>query len=155
METASPLETAVVGARGQGEEGVDVNIGQAAAASGVSAKMIRYYERIGLVGSAARTQGNYREFGAQEVNELRFIRLARALCFTIEEIAGLLSLWRDRTRPSEEVRDVAEAYLLRLQARAAAVELVAETLRALAAQVDSDQRPDCPTFPEAAPPTLF
>jgi Cu(I)-responsive transcriptional regulator len=132
-----------------------MNIGQAATASGVSAKMIRYYERIGLVGSATRTQGNYREFGAQDVNELRLIGLARALCFTVEEIGGLLSLWRDRTRSSDEVRGVAEAYLARLQARAAAVELVAETLRTLVAKFDTDEHPDCPTFPEGAPPTIF
>ncbi len=132
-----------------------MNIGQAATASGVSAKMIRYYERVGLLGSAARTQGNYREFGPQEVNELRFIRLARALCFTVEEIANLLSLWRDQTRPGEEIKDVAEAYLVRLQAKAAAVQLVAETLRTLSANLDTDQRPDCPTFPENTPPTIF
>ena len=132
-----------------------MNIGQAATASGVSAKMIRYYERVGLVGSAARTQANYRDFGPQDVNDLRLIRLGRALCFTVEEIADLLSLWRDRTRPTQEVRDVAEAYLVRLEARAAAVQLVAETLRTLSAYVDTDQRPDCPTFPENTPPTIF
>lgn len=132
-----------------------MNIGQAAAASGVSAKMIRYYERVGLVGSAVRTQGNYRDFGLQDVNELRFIRLARALCFTIEEIASLLSLWRDRARAADEVRGIAEAYLIRLQARADAVDLMADSLRTLSAQVDTDQRPDCPSFPENAPPTIF
>lgn len=117
--------------------------------------MIRYYERVGLVRSAVRTRGNYREFRPQDVNELRFIRLARALCFTIEEIASLLSLWRDRTRPNEDVRDVAEAYLVRLQARADAVELMAETLRLLAASAESDQRPEGPSFPEDAPTTIF
>ena len=132
-----------------------MNIGQAATASGVSAKMIRYYERVGLVGSAARTQGNYRDFGPQDVNELRFIRLARAMCFTVDEIASLLSLWRDPTRPAEAVRGIAEAYLVRLEARTVAVQLVAETLRMLSAHADTDQRPDCPTFPENMPPTAF
>jgi MerR family copper efflux transcriptional regulator/MerR family gold-responsive transcriptional activator of gol and ges genes len=132
-----------------------MNIGQAATASGVSAKMIRYYERIGLLGSATRTQGNYREFGPQEVHELRFIRLARALCFTVEEIADLLSLWRDRSRPSDQVREVAEAYLVRLHARATAVQLVADTLQTLAAALDAEQRPECPAFPEHMPPPVF
>ena len=84
-----------------GGRGSGMNIGQAAIASGVSAKMIRYYERIGVVGSAARTHGNYRDFGPQEVSDLRFIRLARALCFTMGEIASLLSLWRNRDLPAE------------------------------------------------------
>jgi MerR family copper efflux transcriptional regulator len=132
-----------------------MNIGQAATASGVSAKMIRYYERIGLVGSAARTQGNYRDFGPQDVNDLRFIRLARALCFTVEEIASLLSLWRDRSRSAEAAREVAATYLVRLEARAAAVDLVAETLRELSAKVDTAERPECPSFPENLPPTVF
>jgi DNA-binding transcriptional MerR regulator len=132
-----------------------MNIGQAATASGVSAKMIRYYERVGLLGSATRTQGNYREFGPQEINELRFIRLARALCFTIEEIADLLSLWRDRSRPSEQARDIAEAFLVRLQARAYAIQLVADNLRTLDDNLDADQRPDYPRFPENTPPPIF
>ena len=132
-----------------------MNIGQAAIASGVSAKMIRYYERIGLVGSAARTHGNYRDFGPQEVSELRFIRLARALCFTMGEIASLLQLWRDRDLPVEAVRDGAAAYLVRLEARSAAVELVADTLRILAERAEIAKRPECPTFPENVPPTAF
>jgi DNA-binding transcriptional MerR regulator len=132
-----------------------MNIGQAATASGVSAKMIRYYERVGLVGSAVRTQGNYRDFGPQDANELRFIRLARVLCFSVDEIASLLSLWRDRTRSAEEVRDIAEAYLVRLEARSATVDLVAEILRTLLACDDTDPQPDCPTFPENTSPTTY
>jgi MerR family copper efflux transcriptional regulator len=132
-----------------------MNIGQAAIASGVSAKMIRYYERIGLVGSAARTHGNYRDFGPQEVSELRFIRLGRALCFTMEEIASLLSLWRDRDLPPEAVRERAGDYLVRLEARSAAVQLVADTLRVLSERLETADRPECPTFPEDVPPTLF
>ena len=132
-----------------------MNIGQAATASGVSAKMIRYYERVGLVGAAVRTQGNYRDFGPQDVNELRFIRLACALCFSVDEIASLLSLWRDRTRSAEEVKDIAEAYLVRLEARSAAVDLVVEVLRTLLAYDDTAPRPDCPAFPENTPPTTY
>ena len=77
-----------------------MNIGQASKASGVSTKMIRYYDEIGLVRPASRTDSNYREFDEREVNELRFIRRARSLGFSMPEITQLLSLWRDRERPS-------------------------------------------------------
>ncbi|WP_141258397.1 MerR family transcriptional regulator, partial [Brevundimonas diminuta] len=85
-----------------------MNIGQASRATGVPAKMIRYYESTGLIRPAERTGGNYRAFGDRDINELRFIRRARTLGFSIEDIVILLSLWRDRTRPSREVRAVAE-----------------------------------------------
>lgn len=90
-----------------------MNIGQAAKASGVSAKMIRYYEQIKLITPAGRTDSNYRSFSEREVNELRFIRRARSLGFSVEEITHLLSLWRDRVRPSREVKAIADGSTLR------------------------------------------
>ena len=80
-----------------------MNIGQASKATGVSTKMIRYYESVGLIRPADRTDSNYRDFGERDVHELQFIRRARDLGFSVAEIGHLLSLWRDRDRPSREV----------------------------------------------------
>jgi MerR family transcriptional regulator, copper efflux regulator len=121
-----------------------MNIGQAAKASGVSAKMIRYYDEIGLVRPASRTASNYREFDAREVNELRFIRRARNLGFPVAEIAQLLSLWRDRQRPSREVKAIAERHLADLDAKIAEMTAMADTLRHLSRCCAGDDRPDCP-----------
>jgi Cu(I)-responsive transcriptional regulator len=121
-----------------------MNIGGAAKASGVSAKMIRYYEQVGLIHPAARTDGNYRSFGEREVNELRFIRRARTLGFSIEEISHLLSLWRDRERPSREVKAIADAHVADLEARIAEMQAMADTLRHLSSCCAGDERPDCP-----------
>ena len=121
-----------------------MNIGQAARASGVSAKMIRYYEQIGLVRPANRTDSNYRSFEPRDVNELRFIRRARGLGFSVEEIASLLSLWRDRSRPSREVKAIAERHLADLEARIAEMRGMADTLKELSDCCAGDDRPDCP-----------
>jgi Cu(I)-responsive transcriptional regulator len=121
-----------------------MNIGGAAKASGVSAKMIRYYEQVGLIRPAARTDGNYRSFGEREVNELRFIRRARTLGFSVDEISHLLSLWRDRERPSREVKAIADAHVADLEARIAEMQAMADTLRHLSSCCAGDERPDCP-----------
>jgi MerR family transcriptional regulator, copper efflux regulator len=121
-----------------------MNIGQAARASGVSAKMIRYYEQIGLVHPADRTDSNYRSFDARNVNELRFIKRARSLGFSVEEIANLLSLWRDRGRPSREVKTIALHHVQDLETRVAELQEMADTLRHLAHTCAGDDRPDCP-----------
>jgi MerR family gold-responsive transcriptional activator of gol and ges genes len=127
-----------------------VNIGQAARATGVSAKMIRYYESTGLIRPAERTDGNYRAFGDRDVNELRFIRRARNLGFSVGEIAILLSLWRDRTRPSREVKAVAEQRVADLHARIAEMQAMADTLETLARCCAGDDRPDCPILADLA-----
>jgi len=127
-----------------------MNIGQAAKASGVSTKMIRYYERIGLISPADRTDSNYRDFAARDVNELRFIRRARNLGFSVEEITKLLSLWRDRTRPSREVKAIAEAHVRDLQGRIAEMQAMADTLSQLAGCCAGDERPDCPILSDLA-----
>lgn len=127
-----------------------MNIGQASRATGVSAKMIRYYESTGLIRPAERTGGNHRAFGDRDINELRFIRRARTLGFSIEDIVILLSLWRDRTRPSREVRAVAEQRLAGLHARIAEMQAMADTLETLARCCAGDERPDCPILADLA-----
>lgn len=121
-----------------------MNIGQASRATGVSSKMIRYYESVGLIRPADRTESNYRDFSERDVNELRFIRRARNLGFSVEEIAHLLSLWRDRDRPSREVKAIADKHVADLDARIAEMSAMADTLRDLARCCAGDDRPDCP-----------
>ena len=128
-----------------------MNIGEAARASGVSAKMIRYYEQIGLVRAAERTEGNnYRSFDDRNVNELRFIKRARSLGFSVEEIANLLSLWRDRERPSREVKAIADSHVADLEARIAEMKAMADSLRELSHCCAGDDRPDCPILADLA-----
>lgn len=127
-----------------------MNIGQAAAASGVSAKMIRYYEQIGLIRPADRTDSNYRSFSARDVNDLRFIKRARSLGFSMEEIVNLLSLWRDRTRPSREVKAIADGHVADLRARIADMQAMADTLSVLSDGCAGDDRPDCPILTDLA-----
>lgn len=127
-----------------------MNIGQASAATGVSAKMIRYYESVGLIRPAARTDSNYRDFSERDVNDLRFIRRARGLGFSVEEITRLLSLWRDGERPSREVKAMAEAHVAALDARIAEMQAMADTLRDLARCCAGDERPDCPILADLA-----
>lgn len=121
-----------------------MNIGEAAKATGVSAKMIRYYDEIGLVQPASRTDSNYREYDAKQINELRFIKRGRSLGFSMQEITQLLSLWRDRGRPSREVKAIADRHLADLDARIAEMQAMAATLRHLSHCCAGDDRPDCP-----------
>ena len=127
-----------------------MNIGEAARASGVSAKMIRYYEEIGLIGRAGRSAANYRAFDAREVNELRFVKRARSLGFSMKEIERLLSLWRDRQRPSREVKAIAARHVEDLEARIAEMQAMADTLRELSRCCAGDDRPDCPILTDLA-----
>ncbi len=127
-----------------------MNIGKAAQATGVSAKMIRYYEAQGLIRQADRTDGNYRDFSERDLNDLRFIRRARGLGFSIEEISRLLSLWRDDARPSREVKAMAQKHLEDLDARIREMREMADTLRHLAHCCAGDDRPDCPILSDLA-----
>lgn len=127
-----------------------MNIGRAAEASGVSAKMIRYYERTGLVRPAARRGSGYRDFDARDVDELRFIRRARGLNFSTGEIGRLLGLWRDRARPSREVKAIALRHVAELDARVVELQAMADSLRELAGGCAGDERPDCPILKDLA-----
>jgi len=120
------------------------NIGQAADSSGVSAKMIRYYESTGLIVPAGRTAAGYRVYSASDVHTLKFIRRARDLGFSVEQIQGLLGLWRDRTRASADVKAVAQEHVERLGQKVAELQAMIGTLQDLAAKCSDDDRPDCP-----------
>lgn len=129
-----------------------MNISQAAERSGVSAKMIRYYESIGLVAAADRRDNNYRDYGDQEVAMLKFVRRTRDLGFSLEEVSALLALWRDRRRSSREVRKLAEAHLANLDARMAEMRAVTRTLKKLVHACHGDDRPDCPILDDLSAP---
>lgn len=121
-----------------------MQIGSAASASGVSAKMIRHYESIGLVPAADRRDSNYRDYGASEVHRLAFIRRARDLGFSIEKIRGLLALWSDRERSSADVKAVTLTHIEELEGKIAALKEMRDTLSHLAHCCDGDHLPDCP-----------
>ena len=125
-----------------------MNIGQAAAASGVSAKMIRYYESIGLIDAVTRTEAGYRIYSEADVHTLRFIRRARDLGFSVEQMMNLLALWRDRTRASAEVKRIALEHVGELERKMRELAEMAETLRHLAKNCHGDHRPDCPIINE-------
>ena len=121
-----------------------MNIGEAAKASGVSAKMIRYYETTGLIPAAGRTGSGYRVYSDTEVQMLRFIRRSRDLGFPVEKIAELLALWRDRSRHSADVKRLAQEQIDGLERKIAEMQAMKDTLRHLAAACCGDNRPDCP-----------
>ena len=121
-----------------------MNIGKAASASGVSAKMIRYYESIGLITPAQRSDAGYRHYSADDIHVLRFIRRARDLGFSVHDIAGLLTLWRDQGRASADVKRIATAHITALQRKIDELQGMVATLRTLADHCHGDQRPDCP-----------
>ncbi len=127
-----------------------MNIGAAAAASGVTARMIRHYEAIGLLRPAQRRANDYRDYGERDVHELKFIRRGRRLGFSMDEIGVLLALWRDRARPSREVRRIAETHVVELEARIAEMQAMAKTLRELVHKCHGDDRPDCPILDDLA-----
>lgn len=121
-----------------------MNIGQASTASGVSAKMIRYYESIGLVPKSARRESGYRDYGAADLHRLGFIRRARDLGFSMDEIRELLRLWSDQGRSSRDVKDIALHHIADLDRRARQLTEMADALRRLANACEGDGRPDCP-----------
>ena len=124
-----------------------MNIGEAARASGVSEKMIRHYEAIGLLHPARQANG-YRVYAGPDIAVLRFIRHARDLAFPLEDVRKLLALWRDRGRASDEVRRLALAHVSALEEKARALQAVAASLKHLAAHCHGDGRPDCPILDE-------
>lgn len=121
-----------------------MNIGQAAKQSGISAKMIRYYESIGLIGPAVRTDSGYRVYSDQDLHTLRFVRRARDLGFSVEQMNELLALWQDRSRASADVKRIALEHVQELERKAEALREMAATLKHLAQHCHGDERPDCP-----------
>jgi len=127
-----------------------MNIGQAAQASGVSQRMIRHYEKIGLIPAASRRESGYRDYSDADVHRLRFIANARDLGFPIDEISTLLDLWNDRARSSAEVKALATARAAELHRKAEALEAMRRTLLDLAGRCHGDARPDCPILESLA-----
>jgi MerR family copper efflux transcriptional regulator len=121
-----------------------MNIGEAARASGVSAKMIRHYEEVGLMPAVSRTEAGYRQYGSADIHTLRFIRRARDLGFSIAEIGQLVGLWQDRRRPSRSVKALAETHIRELEQKAAHLLAMKATLEHLVHCCHGDERPECP-----------
>jgi len=142
-----PAERALAG---DAARGVPMNIGAAAKASGVSVKMIRHYESVGLLPAAGRTDSGYRQFSPRDVHTLRFIRHARELGFSIAQIAELVALWQDQSRPSRQVKAVAEQHIAELDRKLAELRAMKATLTHLVHCCHGDERPDCPILTELA-----
>lgn len=130
-----------------------MNIGQAAKLSGVSAKMIRYYEQIGLIPKVIRSDAGYRHYSSPDVHSLRFIRRARDLGFSVEQISELLVLWRDRDRASADVKAMALAHVAGLKAKIDELQTMVQMLEHLADHCHGNDRPDCPILADLAEPT--
>jgi MerR family copper efflux transcriptional regulator len=127
-----------------------LNIGEAAKRSGVSARMVRHYEELGLLPAVARTESGYRQYGDADIHSLRFIRRARDLGFSMPEIAELLGLWHDRRRASASVKRIAERHLGELEHRIAAMQTMQRTLSHLVHCCQGDKRPACPILEDLA-----
>ena len=127
-----------------------MNIGDAAAHSGVTAKTIRYYESIGLIETAPRTGGGYRSYGDTAVAFLRFIHRARGLGFSVEDVANLLALYQDKERASADVKALAERHVAAIERKVAELEAIRATLGHLIDKCHGDERPDCPILDDLA-----
>lgn len=126
------------------------NIGEAARLSGVSAKMVRHYESLGLLPAVSRTDAGYRQYTEREVHTLRFVKRSRDLGFSMSEIAELVALWQDRGRSNSEVRSIALKQLAELEQRMTEMGAMKRTLEYLVACCHNDQRPECPILDELA-----
>lgn len=146
--TTSTLRPEMADARQQGFH----NIGEAAELSGVSAKMIRHYESIGLIPEAGRTFAGYRIYSDADVHRFRFIKRARALGFPIKQIETLLGLWNNRRRASAEVKKLAQAHADELSAKIREMQAMQRTLEDLAKRCHGDERPECPILDDLAMP---
>ena len=126
------------------------NIGQAAQASGLSAKMIRHYEEIGLIGKALRSESGYRRYSASEIHTLHFIKQARTLGFSIKQIEALLGLWQNQSRSSSQVKALALEHIAELERKIAELQAMKATLAHLVQGCHGDERPECPILDELA-----
>jgi MerR family copper efflux transcriptional regulator len=127
-----------------------MNIGQAAQASGVSAKMIRYYESIALIPAGRRSDAGYRIYGENDLHTLRFVKRGRLLGFSLEQIRDLLSLWQNKERASGDVKRIALGHVAELNQRIAELTEMRDTLQSLASCCHGDHRPDCPILQSLA-----
>lgn len=127
-----------------------MRIGEAARQSGISAKMIRYYEATGLLAPADRLDSGYRDYSPDDVQELQFIRRARDLGFSVAEISALVGLWQDRSRRSKDVKMLAQMHIAQLRAKAAELEKMADSLQALANACADDDEASCAILSELA-----
>jgi len=127
-----------------------MNIGEAAARSGVPAKTIRYYEEVGLLPPPARADNGYRSYDDQAIEVLRFVQRSRKLGFSVKAIAGLLALWSDRDRASAEVKALASTHIAEVEARIAELQSIRDTLSHLVHRCHGDDRPNCPILDNLA-----
>lgn len=127
-----------------------MNIGEAAKASGMTAKMIRYYERIGLIKKAVRSYSGYRHYDATDLDTLRFIARARRMGFSLEKIAELLKLWRNTQRPSAKVKAIAEAHIIELDSQIKELMAMREILKNISDRCPGSDNPHCPILTELA-----
>ncbi|MDX1299299.1 MAG: Cu(I)-responsive transcriptional regulator [Pseudomonas sp.] len=121
-----------------------MNIGQAAKKTGLSAKMIRYYESIELLPAADRSDSGYRQYNAQDLHRLAFIKRSRDLGFSLAEVSQLLALWQDRQRASADVKALAAAHITELERKISELSSLRDTLRVLMNSCQGNDRPDCP-----------
>lgn len=121
-----------------------MNIGELSKLSGVNAKLIRHYESIGLIPKAARSESGYRKYGETDIHILKFIKRGRSLGFSMKEIKKLISLWRNRSRASSEVKALAVAHVKELEEKISELQGMVDTLKHLARTCQGDHRPDCP-----------
>jgi Cu(I)-responsive transcriptional regulator len=127
-----------------------MDIGRAAKESGVSVKMIRHYEAIGLLPPPARTMANYRVYGSNDVHMLRFIKRARTLVFSMEDIKELVGLWKNKSRSSAAVKKIAGRHLDELRRKIVELQSMAHTLEHLTKHCHGDHRPECPILEDLA-----
>ncbi|MBX3019722.1 MAG: Cu(I)-responsive transcriptional regulator [Bdellovibrionaceae bacterium] len=127
-----------------------MNIGEAAKASGINAKLIRHYESIGIIPKAGRSDAGYRVYSDTDVHILSFVRRARSLGFSMKEIKKLVGLWRNRSRASSAVKALAQAHVKALETKIKELESMRDTLRHLARNCHGDSRPDCPILKDLA-----
>lgn len=127
-------------------------IGIAAQRAGISPRMVRHYEALGLIAGVARTDSGYRQYTEADVHTLQFIRRARDLGFSMEEIAELLALWHDRSRASSQVKRIAQAHINDLSERIAAMQAMQRSLQTLVSCCQGNDRPDCPILDDLAKP---
>ena len=127
-----------------------MNIGQAATATGISAKMIRYYESIALIPAGKRSDAGYRVYGDNDLHTLRFVKRARLLGFSLDQIRDLLSLWQNKERASSDVKTIAMGHVAELNQRIAELTEMRDTLQTMASCCHGDHRPDCPILQSLA-----